>query len=97
MSDKTELKHWLSYPICAQSYMYVGDTKKFVCWWSPNYFACDEYGELTGSGVPEVTVCSESQFFGIDDYEPYIDKINALEIGESLIIDDGIHMMIRVG
>lgn len=67
---------------------YHEGTKKFVEWFNPE---SEEYCD-----VPEVRLCDENFVRNDPDYAPDFEKINSLEVGESMILDNGNAIIMRV-
>ena len=67
---------------------YYGGTKKFVEWFNPE---SEEFCD-----VPEVALCDETFVRDDPDYAPDFEKINSLKIGESMILDNGNAIIMRV-
>ena len=67
---------------------YYGGTKKFVEWFNPE---SEEFCD-----VPEVALCDETFVRDDPDYAPDFEKINSLEVGESMILDNRNAIIMRV-
>lgn len=65
-----------------------GSEKRFMCWFNTNK------EELLN--VPEVSLCDELFIAGEPDYDAKRHEIDLLDVGESCVVEEDVHIITRV-
>lgn len=88
MKETKELEHNYTKKDFVSRCYSPGSKKRFMEWFNSD--------KAVLHGVPEVALCDEIFLNEEDDFKYKIDELNALNVGESCIVEDDVCIVTRV-